>query len=128
MNMHQLDALKFSLQALGQPAAFQRSLLSVWREDTSELPERFFQAERHAARGEHYNFTSAQQESLDALHAKFESFCGPTNADHWRDDALDWSPHWSTIRELAVRCLAAFTWPNEQPPIEIGCYGDDYST
>ena len=126
MQLHHLNAIRISLQALAQPAAFQRSLLSVWREDVSELAERFVQAERHLTRGENYQFTSEQQVSLAALHTMFESFCGPTNAHHWCDDALDWSPYWSTIRELAVRCLCTFNWSNEQPPIEIGSYGEDY--
>ena len=126
MDTLQLDALKYSLQALAQPATFQHQLLSVWLEDVSELPERFVQAERHMVRGESYEFTAEQRETLAALHAKFESFCGPANADHWQDQALDWSPHWSAIRELAVRCLMAFAWPSEQPPLEIACFGEDY--
>ncbi len=126
MDRFLLDPLKYSLQALAQPAPFQHLLLSVWSEGVSELPERFMQAERHLVRGERYRFTTTQRETLAALHARFESFCGPANADHWRDEALDWSPHWVAIRELAARCLNAFNWPKEQPPTETENYGEDY--
>jgi len=121
------DALRFSLQALAQPTAFQHQLLSVWRENVSELPERFVQAERHLVRGQKVVFTPQQQERLAALHTRFESFCGPANADHWTDNTMESSPHWADIRSLAARCLEAFGWPVAEPPLDIAAYGDDYS-
>jgi hypothetical protein len=120
------DALKFSLQALAQPAMFQHRLLSVWLEDVSELPEQFVQAERHLVRGQGVDFTPEQQAALDALHARFESFCGPANAEHWADHAVESSPQWADIRRLAVRCLVTFGWPVAEPPLDVSSYGDDY--
>jgi hypothetical protein len=126
MNTSHWDALKFSLQALAQPAAFQHRLLSVWLEDVPELPERFIQAERHLVRGEGREFSPQQRDALEALRARLESFCGPANADHWSDAALGWSSHWTAVRQLAVRCLQAFGWPEEPPPLEVAPYGEDY--
>jgi hypothetical protein len=121
-----LDALKFSLQALAQPADFQRGLLSAWGEGVAELGERFVQAERRLVRGEGRVFTRAQGEALAALHARFEAFCGPANAAHWREDALGWSPHWAAVRRAAGGCLEAFGWAAGQPPLDLQAYGDDY--
>jgi hypothetical protein len=121
-----LDPLRCSLQALAQPAAFQHRLLSVWLEGPAELPERFVQAERHLVKGEGHEFGPEQREALDALHAAFKSFSGPANAAHWKPNALDWSPHWNAVRELAGRCLRAFEWQDVPPPLELACYGEDY--
>jgi hypothetical protein len=121
------DALRFALQALAQPTRFQHRLLSIWAENVSELPERFVQAERHLVRGQKVLFTPEQQATLAALHARFESFCGPANAAHWTHNAIESSPHWADIRCLATRCLVAFGWSVAEPPLDTAAYGDDYS-
>src|SRR5437868_6708521 len=108
METQRLNALKCTLQALAQPAAFQHRLLSVWRDGVAELPERFVHAERGVVQNGCYAFTAAQRDALAALHSGLEPFCGPANAAHWQDDALDWSPHWAAVRELAARSLTAF--------------------
>ncbi|MBI1176940.1 hypothetical protein GC207_05820 [bacterium] len=119
------DALKYSLQALAQSAGFQKRLLKVWLQPPAELPERFCQAKRHlVATG--VALTPEQTASLDALHAAFASFSGPTNVEHWREEALVSSPHWISIRHLARGCLKSFGWPLESPPLDLPSYGEDY--
>jgi hypothetical protein len=120
------DALKYALQALAQPCAFQQRLLDVWLQNAGELPERLIMAERHLVRGQGALMTKEQQEALATLRARFESFCGQANAEHWEDDALAWSSHWSDVRRLAAQCLAVFGWPLAEPPLEVAAYGDDY--
>ena len=120
-------ALKFSLQALAQSAAYQHRLLSVWSENVEELPERFSHAERRLRLGVKSEFTADQQKALAAMRACFESFCGPQNSEHWQEASLDSSPHWESVRHLAVQCLIAFEWPMIPPPLELAAYGEDYS-
>jgi hypothetical protein len=119
------DSLKYSLQALAQPAEYQHRLLSVWLDPPAELPERFIQAHRHFL-AESASLAKSQENAIEALHAKFESFCGPSNAEHWRHDALDASPHWEAVRELARVCLEAFGWSVDQPPLDTVSYGEDF--
>src|SRR5262245_48783794 len=95
------DALKYSLQALAQPAEFQHRLLSVWLDPPAELPERFVQAHRHIL-AQSISLTKSQTDAIGALHAKFQSFCG-----------------------LARACLETFGWPVEQPPLDSKSYGED---
>lgn len=120
-----LDALKYSLQALAQPAAFQHRLLDVWLEFPSELPERFVHAHRHVV-ASLFTLTKFQADALDALYSKFNSFCGPSNAEHWGDKALEASRHWEDVRQLARACLQTFGWPVEQPPLDSVSYGEDF--
>jgi hypothetical protein len=119
------DALKYSLQALAQPAEFQHRLLSVWLEEPAEMPERFVQAHRHVvAMGP--TLTTPQADAIALLHARFRSFSGPSNAEHWSDEALDTSNCWQEARGLARACLETFGWPVEQPPLALAFYGEDY--
>src|SRR5260221_9119414 len=94
------EALKYSLQALAQSADFQHRLLQVWMEPPAELPERFRQAQRHLVDGG-AKLTHEQTASLEALHAVFAAFSGPTNAEHWRKEALETSSQWISVRRLA---------------------------
>lgn len=121
-----LNALRYSLQALAEPAEYQRKLLVHWREDLAELPERFVQSERHVRSVGASGFTAEQEQALAELHGHLNSFCGPAHAEHWKDEALDWSPHWMQVRRVASRCLETFGWPIEQPPLDISAYGGDY--
>lgn len=119
------DALKYSLQALAQPAEFQHRLLNVWLEYPSEIAERFVQAHRHVvALGP--PLTKPQTDAIALLHARFRSFSGPSNAEHWSDKALDTSSHWQEARQLARACLETFGWPVEEPPLALPLYGEDF--
>jgi hypothetical protein len=120
------DALRYSLQALAQPADFQRRLLDVWHDPPDELPERFVQAHRHVLANAREGLTKSQADVLEALHTKFRSFCGPSNAEHWREEALDTSPHWEAVRRVARICLERFGWSTEQPPLDTLSYGEDF--
>jgi len=120
------DALKYSLQALAQPAEYQRRLLHVWFEDLSEMPERLVQAHRHLTKRVKPSFTDRQQAALVDIFMKFESFSGPVHATHWRESALVESSHWEDVRQLAKKCLTAFGWQDDSPPLEIDAYGEDF--
>jgi hypothetical protein len=119
------DALKYSLQALAQPAESQHHLLNVWLDPPAELPERFVHAHRRIL-ADSFALTKSQIDALDALHSEFRSFSGPRNAEHWRDEALNTSTHWEAVRQLARVCLETFGWPVEQPPLDRVSYGEDF--
>jgi hypothetical protein len=92
-------ALKYSLQALAQPAHYQLRLLNVWSDNPSELPERLVQAHRHVTRAISLSLTNEQRTTLVPLFEKLKSFSGPKHAAHWREAAFVESSHREDVRQ-----------------------------
>lgn len=44
----------------------------------------------------------------------------------WSESALGTSPHWTEIRGLASKALAAFGWPLQSPPRDPSARGITY--
>ena len=100
--------LQWSIQALAQRADVQLRLFPAFVIVADELALDFENWYRTALTA--LAATPAQREALAALDAALNA------VDQWDDEALGTDPRWEHVRQVTRFALAAFQWPESEPP------------
>jgi hypothetical protein len=116
-----MTRLQWAVQALARPAKDQLTLFPDFVCKADELALEFDEHARPILDGEYQDLSTEQAATLLALDQYLESMSGGgANAENWTEDALQASPAWEVIRDLARAALAAFGWNDECPPADRG--------
>jgi hypothetical protein len=116
-----LQRLEWSVRALAQPAAVQRTLFPDVVGAGEELALEFEQWFREIR--ESLGISDVGYRCLDRLDEQLTHMTAQDDEDLWfDDDTLARSADWATIRALAKRTLIAMGWSSEPPPAERDTY------
>jgi hypothetical protein len=116
-----LQRLEWSVRALAQPAAVQRTLFPEVVGAGEELAlevEQWFREIRDSL-----GISDVGYRCLDRLDEQLTHMTAQDDEDLWfDDDTLARSAEWATIRGLAQRTLIAMGWSSEPPPADRDIY------
>ena len=117
-----LIKLKYSLQALAQPASIQLKLFPDFVQVADELALDF--EHRHSVVAQNsFDLTSSQKESLAHLDALLSNMSkGIFTEELWTDNALRDRHEWEEVRSLAKETLKEFNWALDEPPVDRNQY------
>jgi hypothetical protein len=116
-----LQRLEWSVRALAQPAAVQRTLFPDVVGAGEELALEFDQWFREIR--DSLGISDVGCRCLDRLDEQLTRMTAQDDEDLWfDDDTLARSADWATIRALAQRTLIAMGWSSEPPPAERDTY------
>ena len=123
------ERFKWATQALAMAADVQLRLFPDFVCKPEELALEWDQYLRSLPKE---TLTESQRTAVRTLDDKLNdmSLGGPDYSDElWEDDSmLRTSPHWQSVRGLAVQVLQAFAWPCEPPPENPGSRGLTYTS
>jgi hypothetical protein len=116
-----LQRLEWSVRALAQPAAVQRTLFPDVVGAGEELALEFDQWFREIR--DSLGISDVGCRCLDRLDEQLTRMTAQDDENLWfDDDTLARSADWATIRALAQRTLIAMGWSSEPPPAERDTY------
>ena len=110
--------LQYSEQALAQSAEKQLALYPGGAAKEDELALDFDNYYR-TVRPYTSFLDEEQQRVLDAIDQQLSDMSRQDNSHLWTETALYNSKEWERVRNLALKALEAFGWPNEVPPSRI---------
>jgi hypothetical protein len=109
-----ITSLEWSVRALAQPEAIQRTLFPSGIPAAEEMALEFSRSyEADVPRA--FNWSAEQRASLIDLDSYLESKSGETHINLWLDEDALLRPEWNQIRFLAGRVLTAFAWSSDTP-------------
>ena len=111
-----LERLRWTLQALAQPAEIQLTLFPSFVCVPDELALEFEQHYCNGPPSDRALWSASQLAALHKLDALLESMSGHEHAGYWTLSALRDSDLWVRVRRLAMDSLVEFGWPAAPPP------------
>jgi hypothetical protein len=116
-----LKQFEWSVRALAQGPAVQRELFPCFVEVADELALDFEEKYRELP-SVTFLFTPEQVQAVEALDKALEAMSGPAHNELWTMEALDRSPKWDHIRQLAGQLIRAMGWSDAPPPANRAVY------
>lgn len=122
-----LEQLKWSVQALAQPAEVQVTLFPVFVCVADELALDL-QNWLLAAKGQNIPLGPAAISRITDIDQELSALSGKAHEEFWNVHALKNDMRWENIRERARAALAAAGWENAAPPFGRSTYAAVHKT
>ena len=111
----------WTVQAIAQSVIVQLSLYPNFVVVADELVLEHHEAlEMFKSKNEFEAVSGIAKAAIQKLDETIDRMSGPANAELWTIVALEKSPEWVELRELAKQVLQAFGWPDNPPPVDRG--------